>query len=357
MNDGRPGLNAARLVTLMAEAVRRCDLDLSGATVLTEVATGAYIVTPVLAALGGARRVYALARDSRYGTAETVGKGTVRLARAAGVASAMETVRAKDPAVVRGADIVTNSGHLRPLDGETIDAMKPTAVIPLMYEAWEFRPGDVDLEACRRRGIPVAGTNERHPTVDVFSYLGVMAVKLLLDAGVAAHGSRILILCDNPFAPFLERGLLGAGAAVDLAQKLPPAAPAPTYDAILVALRPGPAPILGADEARIIRNRWPGAVVAQFWGDVDRGAMRQAEIPVWPAEPPGPGHMGILPSAVGPEPIVRLQAGGLKVGEVLWRARRAGRSAQEAVAEVVRSGFGEALEAAPAGPVAAPAVA
>jgi hypothetical protein len=31
--------------------------------------------------------------------------------------------------------------------------------------------------------------------------------------------------------------------------------------------------------------------------------------------------MGILPSAVGPEPIVRLQAGGLKVGEVLHRLK------------------------------------
>jgi hypothetical protein len=30
--------------------------------------------------------------------------------------------------------------------------------------------------------------------------------------------------------------------------------------------------------------------------------------------------MGILPSAVGPEPIVRLQVGGLKVGEVLLKA-------------------------------------
>ena len=29
------------------------------------------------------------------------------------------------------------------------------------------------------------------------------------------------------------------------------------------------------------------------------------------------GHMGVLPSAVGPEAIVRLQTGGLKVGEVL----------------------------------------
>ena len=42
-----------------------------------------------------------------------------------------------------------------------------------------------------------------------------------------------------------------------------------------------------------------------------------AAVPVWPEAPPAPGHMAILPSAVGPEPIVRLQAGGLKVGEVL----------------------------------------
>jgi len=29
--------------------------------------------------------------------------------------------------------------------------------------------------------------------------------------------------------------------------------------------------------------------------------------------------MAVLPSAIGPEPIVRLQAGGLKVGELLAR--------------------------------------
>jgi hypothetical protein len=42
---------------------------------------------------------------------------------------------------------------------------------------------------------------------------------------------------------------------------------------------------------------------------------------VWPAETPRPGHMGILPSALGPEPIVRLQSGGLKVGQVLAGGR------------------------------------
>jgi hypothetical protein len=60
-------------------------------------------------------------------------------------------------------------------------------------------------------------------------------------------------------------------------------------------------------------------VVAQYWGDVDRAALAAAGASVWPEHAPPPGHMGILPSGVGPEPIVRLQAGGLKVGEVLLR--------------------------------------
>ena len=61
----------------------------------------------------------------------------------------------------------------------------------------------------------------------------------------------------------------------------------------------------------------PGAVLVQYWGDVDRAALAAAGVRVWPAEAPGAGHMGVLPSAVGPEPIIRLQAGGLKVGQVL----------------------------------------
>ena len=57
MPDSRPGLNPLRLVRLMRQAVARCELDLSGAVVLTEAASGAYVVTPVLAALAGAARV------------------------------------------------------------------------------------------------------------------------------------------------------------------------------------------------------------------------------------------------------------------------------------------------------------
>jgi hypothetical protein len=223
--------------------------------------------------------------------------------------------------------------------------MKASAVIPLMYEAWEFRAGDVDLDACTRRGIAVAGTNERHPAIDVFAFLGAMALRLLSDAGVAAAGSRIVLWCDNPFAPSLQRSLTAAGAHVDTIARLDDAERPPAA-AILVAVRPGAHAIVGDREARLLARRHPGALVGQFWGDLDRAALARAGLRYWPLEAPPLGHQGVLPSSVGPEPIVRLQSGGLKVGEVMARARAAAGgtgSRTAAVAAAVASGFGQAL--------------
>jgi hypothetical protein len=320
MSDPRPGLNPHRLVNLMRRTIAECDLQLQNAIVLTEAATGAYAVTPVVAALAGAEKVYALTRNSRYGTIEEVRALTRRLAEIAGVSDRIVWIDEKTPDIVGEADIITNSGHLRPLDAETIGWMKSSAAIGLMYEAWEFRPEDLDLNACRQRGIQVAGVNERHPAVDVFSFLGIMAVKLLLDAGIAVYKSNVLLLCDNPFRSFIERGLLQAGASVDTVDLLAVAPSDRAYDAILVALQPQPELVLSAADAEAIAKNWPGALVAQYWGDIDRPSLIAQNIPICPEIEPKAGHMGILPSAVGPEPIIRLQTGGLKAAEAIWRS-------------------------------------
>lgn len=344
MIDDRPGLNPHRLLLLMKRACERCSLNLEGATVLTEAATGSYAVTPVVAAMAGAR-VYARTRDTRYGSFQEVSAITSRLAEMAGVSDRICITADIPDEAVREADIVTNSGHLRPLGAPMIARMKSTAVIPLMYETWEFRAGDIDLEACARKGIPVGGTNERHQSIDVFSFLGIMAVKLLLDAGIEVYSSNILLLCDNDFGPFIEAGLRGAGAKVQVAAELPQAAPRHHYDSVLVALSIGPKAVLSAGDATNLARWDPIPVVLQYWGDLDREAFAQQQIPLWPREAPPPGHMGILPSAVGPDPIVRLQTGGLKVGEILWRERTSGKSCDESLAGLAASGYGTPVDA------------
>jgi hypothetical protein len=315
----RPGLAPARLAALMEDAVHRVRLDLRGAVVVTEAASGPYVVTPLLAALAGADRVVAVTRSSRHGSVADVGRATEALARFLGVADRIRVRTGLPPDDLARADVVTNSGHVRPIDARMVSQLRPAAVVPLMFEAWEVQAGrfDVDLDALRARGIAFAGTNERHPAVDVFSYLGLMAVRLLVDAGVAPYAATVGLLCDNPFRDHLVRGLRGIGASVVVADTADGLDSDARLDAVVVALRPRGVPVLTRADAAVLGRRWPGVVVAQFWGDLDRAALAAAGVACWPPLPPPPGHMGVLPSDVGPEPIVRLQAGGLKVGQVL----------------------------------------
>jgi len=316
ISDTRPGLNARRLVRLMTAAIERNELSLEGRTVLTEAATGAYIVTPVLAAMAGAD-VYALAAATAYASSAELREATLELAELAGVPDRIRIVREKTAGVVGAADIVTNSGQVRPIDAAMVARMKPFSVVPLMYESWEFRCSDVDLEACRARNIAVAGTNERHPAVDVFSFLGPMAVKQLHDAGIAVYSSRLVLLCDNAFAPFITECLRNVGAEVTEARRLTHDVIGEHCDAVLLARQPGAERGLSSAEVRALSEQAPGTVLVQYWGDADRAALAAAGVPTWPEPPPRAGHMGVLPSAVGPEPVVRLQAGGLKVGQLL----------------------------------------
>ena len=308
-------------------------LDLAGLSVVTEAATGAYACTATIAALAGARRVVARARDTRrHGTARDAALATLGLAEAAGVADRIEIVESLRDEDLAGCDILTNSGHLRPITRAMIELLPRHAVIGLMFEAWEFRGPDLDLAACRERGIRVAAVNERHPDVGVFPFLGPLCVRLLAEAGITRPGSHVALLCDNPFAPFIMAGLTEAGFRPALHETIS-AVPFAGWDAVVVALDPARnAPLDGA-AFRHLAGVAGRARLAQFWGDIDREAAAAAGFgdPV-PATPPGPGHMGILLNALGHEPIVRLQTGGLKAAEVVLRG---GDPSWESVAELL----------------------
>ena len=312
------GLDPVRLCRAMRTAVEDCRLDLTGRTVLTEAATGAYVSTAVLAAMAGAQ-VTALTRTTRFGSAEDVRAWTTQVAHEAAVSDRIHVVESLTSDELAAADVVTNSGHLRPLDADLVSRLKPGAVVPLMMEAWEIGAGraDVDLAALRRRGIAFAGTNERNPAVGVFDYLGVMAVKLLVDAGVPVHATDVTLLCDNDFADYIAHTLDACGARVTRVRSPEELADCRPMDALVVALTPADGPRVTEEPLRLLSERSPGTVVAQFFGEVDRRAAESYGFTCWPSDAPPHGHMGILPHEIGPEPVIRLQVGGLKVGQVL----------------------------------------
>ena len=105
-------------VAMMQQRIDALGLDLRGRTVLTEAATGPYVVTALLAALAGAE-VYAYAADNRYASAaEAIAEVAACLddPALAHLQSSVHLVQSVDPEVVRRANVITNSGNLRPLD-------------------------------------------------------------------------------------------------------------------------------------------------------------------------------------------------------------------------------------------------
>lgn len=331
--DLPPGFSVPRLISLMRRAISATGLDLSGMTVLTEAATGAYGVTAVIAAMAGAERVHAFTRASKYGSVSDVAAWTSELAAAAGVADRISIVEMVSADLLGSVDMVTNSGHLRPLTAALVDRLPPHAVIALMYEAWEFRAKDIDLQACERRGIPVVGVNERHEAVDVFSFLGPLCIKELHDCGFAVHSNEIALVCDNDFAEPIAQALKALGARVEVFADVTAVGP-DQWDALVLALLPTGKPRLGVAEAKHLATTLPpDSLVVQFWGDIDRQAATANGLKLWPRQPPPAGHMAVLLSEIGPEPIIRLQTGGLRAAELV---RRGGVTSLKGLAQLVR---------------------
>jgi hypothetical protein len=244
------------------------------------------------------------------------------------------------PEIIYEADIITNSGHLRPLDKEKLQYTKEGVVIPLMYEAWEFRNNDLDIKYAKARKIKIGATNERHPDIDVFSYLGDMALKMIFDAGLCPYKNKFILICNNDFGPFIantlskvcdslavcdmdENKVKYSSLEIDWIGNFPEFSVPEKYkncEAVIFTAHPFDKTWIGQENTPISINKLKAEIespfILRYAGDVDESCSN--EIQFYP-EHVHSGHMGILPSDIGFDPIIRLQSGGLKVGELLLR--------------------------------------
>jgi hypothetical protein len=313
-------------------------LDLSGKVVLTEAATGAYLVTPFIAAAAGAK-VFAFTKSSPYGTVEDVKGQTEKLAGIFENNIDITVIEKLTPEIIAKADIITNSGHLRPLNSDKLQFVKDNAVISYMYESWEVRKEDVDLDYCRSRGIQVIATNERHPDIDVFNYLGELAIKLIHDSGKCLYRNKFILISNNDFGPFIAKELVKLAEKVGIIDIEANREKYPKEVDWLNAFPQINVPEEYADTEAIIFTAYPfeqtwmakdneidvsqllyinNPVILRFAGHIDTAYLDSLNIKYYP-EHVKPGHMGILLSDIGFDSVIRLQSGGLKAAELFLR--------------------------------------
>lgn len=339
-------MNEARCRQLIDRTIGTLKLNLSGLVVLTEAATGYYMLTPLIAALAGADRVYALTRDSRYGNAQVVHEQTMALAERWGIAQQIEVLFSRKDERIAVADIVTNLGFVRPLDASFLRRLKRTAVIPLMFETWEYRPEDLDLAECRRLGIPVLGTNETHPDLQIFQYVGHLVLKLLFELDIEVFRARVMVVGSGEFGRAALNVLRAAGATVSQVRPAHGESLDQQHvrdlladcDAIAVVEYQSRKMLIGPNgqiTARELRAMNPAVVLANVAGNVEQADLEAVGVPVRPPRFAPAGYMSVTTDYLGPRPLIDLHTGGLKVGEALARARLQGLSRREAEEKVL----------------------
>lgn len=204
-----------RAQRLISDTIKLLGLDLRNMAVLTEAASGPFAVTALIAAMAGAERVFAMAKDSAYGTVQELRGYIAHLAAEIGLRQSAITVITELDEVDVPINIVTNLGMLRPIGREIISRLPPDAAIALMWETWEAREKDIDFAACTEYGIPVLGTNERDQRLQIFRYVGLTVLKLLLDMEIEVFKSNILVVSSGQYLEEIQQVLSVNGAVIE----------------------------------------------------------------------------------------------------------------------------------------------
>jgi hypothetical protein len=238
--------------------------------------------------------------------------------------------------------VITDLPGVRPIDESNIRNVAGTAAVTLMRGTAHWRPGDVDVATCRRHGIAVAGLDEE--AVGLHRYAPQAVLAGLLDLGVEVTGSTIVVGGAGPAVPYVVQALARLDARVFVAAPETAgrvglyggekAGEALGDEAVAGRLAEADALVLcpaGADtrtvgpgapvDAARLAAAAPHLAVVGLDAESDLRALGVAGLRCRPAGGPG-GVFDLLPQAV-----VAQHAAGLKVAEVMARARQRGSSA------------------------------
>ncbi|MBT5073845.1 MAG: hypothetical protein HOH18_01300 [Kordiimonadaceae bacterium] len=332
----------------MQSIITDLDIDLKGMTILTECASNLFAVTPLIAALAGADRVIAIAKDSQYGLANDNISSLNAWSKDLGIEDKIYATTEPAHLFAKDANIVTNLNFLRPIGNQIIENLPSDCCIPLMWEPWEFREEDLDLELCDKHSIPVLGTNETNPRLEIFRYVGLLALKLLFELNIEVFRSKILIVGGNPFAKEAIKVLEPLQAEIhvidpnahDTLNKPELQALVENSEAIVVLEHISKEPVIGGENGIPIEwikdNSLP---IVHICGNVDDESLKSAGVIKHPKRAVPPGYMTVTTAYMGPRAIVDLHAAGLKVGEIVVKSLRKGASVEEAKLTAVKNGI------------------
>lgn len=313
------------MIRKIRKSIEKFDLDLHGTSVLTEAATGNFVVTSVIAALAGAD-VWAYTKATRYGTIDEVTRQTLDLASQAGVDGKIKIIDSLDEVPWAKINIVTNCGHLRPIDSAFIARLSSHCVIPLMWEPWEYRAEELDLEACCSKGIKVYGTDESDPRLLTMEYIGFVVLYILFQHSLSPYSARALLVgCPKfiePIRRVLHENHYSIHSVTDYESEMIP--DLDSFDVIVLAEHERDKLLIDDRGWLLERHRINSeTLVVHVCGNVH---FPNSKVNFFPQFVRPFGYMSLTPDYVDPMAVVDLHTAGLIVAKGMLEANKKGLS-------------------------------
>lgn len=343
--------NLKKIERLIKESIEKIELNLSDLTILTETGSNNFVLTSLIASFANASQVFAVTRDSSYGMSSDIIEYSKSIANGLNLNN-IDFNSELPESFASKSDIVTNLGFVRPISSSFIKKLPKHAVISLMWEPWEFRHEDIDIRSAKNNEILVLGTKETDPRLRTFEYVGILAVKLLLEKDIEIIDSNILIVGTNPFAEHIGNVLSSLKANCSIVKpnnEEPLSLETLNFkkcDAIVVAENRYPLEIIGNKSGSIspVELKDNAIELIHICGNIDEQALSSANISKHPSNSAGFGYMTKTTDYVGPKPLIDLHCAGLRVGEVSVRERIEGKSIEIALKKAMDTGLCLPLE-------------
>jgi|SRR5271157_919857 len=347
---------------VVKNTIEKFNLNLKGLTVFTEAATGNYLYTSIASALAGSDQVFAVVRDSKYGKKDEVKKQTLKEAKELGVEDKIRVLFRKDKSLLSKSDIITNSGFVRPMTKDMVLCMKSNAVIPLMFSARDFRKEDIDLEMCHKKGVTILGTDENHPTLDLFKSVGFYICKLLFEKNLSVFKNKILLIGSGDLGNYPTNFFIKNDISIDRIafDNNVPEDQKPflrnreyvirnlnSYDAIIVAELIHNSDILsnnGFIPIGLLKEENPLVQIIHLTGSINKSDILKAHLALYPMDIKPFGYMSVCCDHLGPNSAIELNIASLKVGEVATRCRLNGLGVRETIDYCAQNSFAEKIK-------------
>lgn len=308
---------------IIKRTIEDLELDLNGKIILTELGSNDFCFTPIIPFLANAKKVFALVKDSKYGKAADIKTNFIaNFGHLPGIDKIEIFCNHLPEYPIEEADIITNSYPLRPLDEKLLLSAKKGVVIPLMYESWEFRHGEIDIDYCKQHNIKVGGTWENHPLINVFDYVSVLGLKLALNAGYEVSRNNIFVWSDDDFGEMISSGFKKNGGCVFYGTNIEMFYETlPSLDFIFLcdydetkSYFDGDDPIFSLERIKNINNRLG---IIHLYGTINIEQLLNEGFNVYPKKNGLPKYMTETLSYSGQIPVLKLLTAGFKVGAEL----------------------------------------